>query len=338
MNYTGVDFTLPFDPTGYASLSGAQIAQLVGGLTPNTNAGIGLSIVTTDVGGNPTVPNVAAYPKLANYLWIRIQPAAQTVVTYVWNPNAAVSATLQQWVVASPNAAASITGAMIAANTITYANIASILWTQLPSGGAVGGCLTGNMPNPGFAPGSIYAASIVGSNVEKQVLTTDSDGNTAWVSPGNIAAGNYLLGIYSEQQAAAYNTNNILAIGIEPTTANTTLIAIFGAAGTISYTPKSTVSKIVVEVSINVWSSAAHACVIALFGGTAGTTLLNYDYSNLAGPGAGSARISLSAVITNGALIPYEFSVYASGTSPGDICYINKYAGQCSTFKITEYI
>ena len=47
-------FNLPFDPTGYTTISGAQLAQLVGGLGPAVNYGFCV-VSVDDQFGNPNV-------------------------------------------------------------------------------------------------------------------------------------------------------------------------------------------------------------------------------------------------------------------------------------------
>ena len=138
-----VDFVAPFDPTGFTSITGAQLLQLVSGLYPNT--GFGLNIVTADIAGDPQVPDASATTKWQNYLWIR--QLATSVSVYVWNPNGitnsytnpstGVTTSLLQWKPASSAfiGPGSITGQMIAPNTIQASNlVAEIPYSYITGG------------------------------------------------------------------------------------------------------------------------------------------------------------------------------------------------------------
>ena len=115
-NYLGTDFVTPFDPSGYATITPTQLAQLVGGVGPITNAGgfsIGLFLKTYDVAGVPTVPNPTTYSKLAGYGWLRM--GALNATLYIWNDNGASDDTLLQWQIANINSINGIiTGSQIA--------------------------------------------------------------------------------------------------------------------------------------------------------------------------------------------------------------------------------
>jgi hypothetical protein len=168
--------SLPFDPTGYASIDGAQLAQLVSGTAPANGYGFN-QITYDDAFGNPTVPSPIATPLLAGFLWLRIGNASNASATiYIWNPNAATNATLLKWQIANISSitSGSITGSQIASLTITDNNIFSVSWSKLPSGAAVGGCLTGSMPNPGLAN-----AVVSGVNITQNTITGGATGNIA---------------------------------------------------------------------------------------------------------------------------------------------------------------
>jgi hypothetical protein len=165
----------PIDPTGYTSISGSQLLQILSSLMPNTDKGF--AIVTVDVGGNPTVPDARTDSSTTStswqrYLWIR--QSATSVGVYVWNPSGAVDATYLQWV--SINiagiGAGSIVNNMIADNTIQSVKIVSLDWskltgvpTGLPPGGAAGGALTGTYPNPSIASGTVTSAMIANKTI-----------------------------------------------------------------------------------------------------------------------------------------------------------------------------
>ncbi len=126
---SSIDFIAPFDPTGYTSITGAQLLQLVSGLYPNTDTG--LTLITADIAGIPQVPDASTTTKWENYIWIR--QSATYVTAYVWNPNGATDATYLNWVtIASASiGAGTIQGYMIAPNTIPASAIISISATQI---------------------------------------------------------------------------------------------------------------------------------------------------------------------------------------------------------------
>src|ERR1035437_7690123 len=82
-----------FDPTGAASISGAQLLQLVSGAVPFIDKGFILTTID-DNGGNPNVPDAVTNTKWQGYLWRRI--SATSVGIYVWDTNSA-SGVLLQW-------------------------------------------------------------------------------------------------------------------------------------------------------------------------------------------------------------------------------------------------
>jgi hypothetical protein len=129
------DFLVGFDPTSATSITGAQLAQMVNGATPNSDRG--LILVSTDsvVGGvvTPNVPNASTTTAWQRYIWLRLVPSTNSLIAYVWNPNGATDPTLLNWIPISqaafgPN---SIPGSAIIANTIPSTAIISVAWSQI---------------------------------------------------------------------------------------------------------------------------------------------------------------------------------------------------------------
>jgi hypothetical protein len=183
------DLQASFDPTGYTTITGAQLLQLITGAYPGTNTG--LVIVTTDAGGNANIPDASATTKWQQYIWVRI--GASQVSLYIWNPNGGTDAYgtgFQQWQPAFSAAigAGAIQGYQIANNTIVDANINNVNWskisgtpTSINSGSAAGGDLSGTYPDPVVAPlaittGKIALNAVQGGNSGQ--LATGANGIT----------------------------------------------------------------------------------------------------------------------------------------------------------------
>lgn len=199
MSASTTDFITGLDPTAYTTITGAQLAALVNAAIPFTDKG--LVMATSDTAGVPNIPNASTTTKWVNYLWLRISPLTSTAILYNWNPNntsfipytdGSGNTVQSNWTPTSVSSIqpGSITGSLIAANTINPANInmsalisalgissstVVLLNTQTPNAGNITGNFTaGFVINNGSVTGAMLAAlTITGSNISAATVTFD---------------------------------------------------------------------------------------------------------------------------------------------------------------------
>lgn len=170
----------PFDPTGLAEMTAAQLLQYITGITPFDGKGFG--ITTSDSGTTPNVPDAISIPIFQACLWTRVQTASATV--YVWNPSAAVDGTFQKWqpitsasipdlsIVNSKYAPLSITDDKIA--NVSASKIIGLSAGILPGSFIPTGDLAYNVttnPNSTYGNPIIAPAAVTGSKIAAQTIT-----------------------------------------------------------------------------------------------------------------------------------------------------------------------
>ena len=201
--HTTIDLTAPFDPTGMPTVSGAQLLQLVSGLVPHWDKG--MIIYTTDNGaGVPDVPDAAVTTIWKRFIWLR--EGATTVTPYIWNDAAPVhndgaGNAINKWYsLTSSVGAGTITGAMIANDTILDANIhnldasklfgsivnpvlGNLLVDLIATGTDVKGALTALIIQPdAVTAAKILDNNVINSKVQSVVTTNPSTAATTGLS------------------------------------------------------------------------------------------------------------------------------------------------------------
>lgn len=166
------DLLQGFDPTGLQSISAAQLLELVTSLSAYTDKG--MVVTTTDVAGNPEVPDANTTTKWQRYIWRRI--SASSIGIYAWNPALANNATYLRWqsIVVAGIADGSIVNIMIADNTITDAKIANLDWSKIlnkPAFMALSDNATGDLAGSLWSNATVKADAITTTKIADNNVT-----------------------------------------------------------------------------------------------------------------------------------------------------------------------
>lgn len=171
------DLALGLDPTGFTSIDGAELAELITTAVANTDRGMVIN-TTDNVDGSPNVPTpVGDLLKLQRYIWVR--QSAASVSVYVWNVNGGNTIVggynILQWT--------SIITAAIGVGTIQTSNIAlGAITDALVASGISASKLTGALPVGVAATtlnnNAVTTASITDANVTMAKLGPLTDATT----------------------------------------------------------------------------------------------------------------------------------------------------------------
>lgn len=171
------DLIAGFDPTSYATISGAQLLELVGGANPYTDKGF--IILNSDTGGVPNVPDATTTTKWQSYLWLRLSPLTTSFTLLAWNPaqtynlgysDGSGNTVSTNWNPVSTGSipAGSILGYMIANATITADKIISIDISQVTGAGSL--VNTATVPAAGSITGSFATGFVINNGAVTNVM------------------------------------------------------------------------------------------------------------------------------------------------------------------------
>ena len=272
------DFVTGLDPTGFTQITGAQLAQLVSSATPSSDRG--LILVTQDSSGVPVLPDIADYPRVENYLWLRLSPLTSSFTLCAWNAQ-------QIYNMGYSNGSGQTVSTNWNPVTIGSIPAGSIQNFQL-AGGITYDKLAGNIPTSALASGSTFlttastptvtdiAGSFSGGFTIQALAITTGKIAIGGVTTNNIAAGAVTLakfdttgGIYqllynSANNTPAWQTPPQIYTGLaNPNSGGSNdgqLVAVnSGAAGTFKYVAANSMYTKAVVDNIAIPSSGSYS-------------------------------------------------------------------------------
>jgi hypothetical protein len=356
------DLLQAFDPTGYATISGAQLLQFITGAAPFTDKG--LVVYTVDAGIIPDTPNAAVTTKWQRYLWIR--KTATTVIPYVWGLNANTDPALLNWVAISSLTIGdkSIVNRMIDDHTIEDVKIISLDHSKLlnvppylSGGDTAGGDLTGTYPNPSVTNGAITGAKIAPTTIEHGNIKAQAVQPATDILPGTAFQGirtnagatgcEWASGVVLQiDQAEVVNVASTAGAHIASITSvpATDTTGITDTTLALAFTPKSAASTLYIDVSVPVYASGAGYIFVGLFTANAGSGSVPAIAGTCRGvPAAASAPITFSHKVVSGSttartyyvLFAIDGNTAKTNTADGT----NRQFGLTkATIRITEYL
>jgi len=272
------DFIAGLDPTALLNITGAQLAQLVTSATPSSDRG--LVLVTQDSNGVPVLPDTTDYPRIENYLWLRLSPLSSSFTLCAWN-------SLQNYNMGYSNGSGQTVSTNWNPVSIGSIPAGTVQNFQL-AGGITYDKLAGNIPTSALASGSTFlttasspavtdiAGSFGGGFTIQPLVVTTGKIAVGGVATNNIAAGAVTLakfdttgGIYqllsnSANSTPAWQTPPQVYTGLANPNAGGTndgqLVAVnSGAAGTFKYVAANSMYTKAVVDNIAIPSSGSYS-------------------------------------------------------------------------------
>lgn len=161
------------DPTGFTTISGAQLLQAI--QLAVLYADKGMVVTTTDSSGIPQPPNAAVDTFWKAYLWRRLDGNGKSYL-YQWDESVVSDATYLKWVSILSTAVPvnSVGTAQLQGNSVTPDKIQAVDFSQILNFPTVmGGDVIGNFPNPIVAANAITGSKVAGGTLTLSNMAGD---------------------------------------------------------------------------------------------------------------------------------------------------------------------